>query len=365
MAFVGYPKIELRSRDKFMEGIAKAGLHGQDWVVTEKIDGANVSVWFDADGTHRLARRNGFLEPTESFFRIRDVIPAHIPTLRAVHEAVSAGVGAGSDGTVIFGELFGGWYPPLKGDGAVINRVAYSPRQLFVAFDVAVRRAAPPAEGDEEECEFAGFEFLPFADARAHCVAAGVPFVEPLFVGPYDAALAFSALHRDTPSGVWRLLPHGADSVPEPVEGVQREGHVIRPAAEGRVRGQRAIVKDKSPLFAEEMAPTAAPKKAAGGAPPLFAAGTAAAAAWGRVEAGLTLSRALGVRSKMGAVTPADFAKLTAALADDAIADALKAMRDADEPEPAAADLAKVRQAAVKAGSAVVRANLKNIIDAA
>lgn len=126
------------------------------------------------------------------------------------------------------------------------------------------------------------------------------------------------------------------------------------------MKGQRAIVKDKSPLFSEEQASPKS-KKAA---PPVSAVGTVASA-WRRVEAGLTLSRALGVRSKLGALSDSEFPKLADALADDAIADALVALRDAGEPEPTAAEWAKVRQAAVKVGGAVLRANMKSLFDGA
>lgn len=114
-----------------------------DWVVTEKVHGANFC--FITDGvTVRCAKRKRFLKQGESFFhyehvlnRVQEKIKAAF-FLAGAHHPVTKWV-------MIYGELFGGGYPhpDIKADSSVQlvqTGVYYSPTIDFYAFDIALDR---------------------------------------------------------------------------------------------------------------------------------------------------------------------------------------------------------------------------------
>ena len=191
-----------------------------EWIVTEKIHGANFSVVADGRGT-RFAKRSGELPELEDFYGFRsaglnDTLSAcaHrlLDALRRTDEV---------DSVCVFGELCGGHYPhqevpAVPGALPVQHGVWYSPGLEFVVFDVCVG-----------ELGAAERRFLDFAEARRLALEAGFDFVEVLKQGSLQACLEAPIRFSSRVPGMI-----GLPSLPELGMPNTTEGVVVRMACE-------------------------------------------------------------------------------------------------------------------------------------
>jgi Rnl2 family RNA ligase len=232
-AWTKYPKISERA------GSSSSAADGE-WIVTEKLHGANFSVLVPPDGAIAFASRSGILAPGDNFYGYRSQglhadIGACATALRAL--LLACGEAGDESAVIVYGELCGGCYPHPEvqasaGALPVQKGVWYAPRLVFVGFDVAVcAPGAPP-------------RFLSFARAREVAFAAGLRFAEPMHVG--DLA---SCLHMDV--RFTSRLPAALGLPPLPDSPNYAEGVVVRPSREP-VDGSRRLVKRKIPEFAEK-----------------------------------------------------------------------------------------------------------------
>jgi|SRR5580704_18048064 Rnl2 family RNA ligase len=210
-----------------------------EWVVTEKIHGANFALVSDGVAI-RTAKRKAFLSPGEDFFGHEAVLARLAPAvLRLVERARARD--AGVTRVLVYGERFGGGYPhvdvaPDPSVQPVQTGVWYAPGIAFAAFDVGVVR-----EGDEARA------YLDHDDAAALLAEAGIFHVGPLFRGAYADAAAFPLGFETTIPAALGLPPLGPSN--------KAEGVVIKPARTVTLRDGRAIrpvVKRKIPEFAED-----------------------------------------------------------------------------------------------------------------
>lgn len=225
---------DFTSYEKMPEGLHKLGLDlaatkaldKVDWVVTEKIHGANFSFTLDSD-TLRYAKRKEYLRWTDDFFGFQLVAER----LRRTHPFASA---------TIYGELFGGHYPhpdvaPDPRVQAVQTGLHYSPTIEFCAFDITVASAG----GDRR--------YLDYAQVVADCRECGVLVAEPLLVGKLNQALHFDTRFDSRVPATLGLPP----IVPNLVEGI-----VVKPwrhiEVQGAKGGVRPVFKVKNAEFAEE-----------------------------------------------------------------------------------------------------------------
>ncbi len=234
--FAKYPKMA--------EGLGAgfAGGSGGEWLVTEKVHGANFSVVLargarpGAPPSVAFAKRTGVLDERDDFYSVRSSgLAAELAAAApALWEAAAA---AGRDelvGLQLFGELFGGHYPhadvaAATGLAPVQRGVWYCPELRFLGFDLRVETAA----GERR--------FLDFADAAACCAAARVPFAQPRATGSLAACLEYPI---EFESGVPALF-----GLP-PIAGNFAEGVVVRPAREPKA-SDRGLFKRKIPQFSE------------------------------------------------------------------------------------------------------------------
>ena len=190
MSWSKYPKMAESTQ-------AWASLPPGDWVVTEKIHGANFSVVADAEGGTHFAKRSGPLPADEDFYSFRSagldatLAAAAHRLLEAVRLAAPA-----TRSVCVFGELFGGHYPhpavpPTPGLQPVQRGVWYCPDLRFVAFDVCASVGGGGGGGGEAAAAAAAAErcFLDFAEARRLARRAGFWFAEPLAQGPLERCL--------------------------------------------------------------------------------------------------------------------------------------------------------------------------------
>jgi Rnl2 family RNA ligase len=311
VAFAEYPKIfdaDFIGDDAVLKDAAAAteaaGIP-DEWYVTEKVHGSNLSLWVDtADGSVRVGKRTGFLTSADAkgFFDFDRVVarvrkPA-MDLAEAAQKYVAANMKVDAVGhVVIFGELAGGEYGAVARDirgRRVQAGVQYSPTNIFYAFDVAVA----PKEGG-------ALTFLPtsFVLNDAPTTKSFVPSI--LVAGPLPLAEALK-VDAEFPTRVPGLL-----GLP-PVTGVANfaEGVVLRPVHDASLPdGRRAIVKRKHPMFRE-----------------FQAAGAAGLSAAELVFSMLNRNRVAAVASKRTAAEIADPKALCDLVLSDAMADARAAV---------------------------------------
>lgn len=118
----------------------------EDWVVMEKIHGANFQlIVHPGPGGVQFCRRNATLKEDEVFFKgWQDVMERQELGVKA-RKMYKCACGDDEGYTLhVFGELYGGHYPhpdvkAVKGVTSVQKEVAYTPELRFAAYDVALR----------------------------------------------------------------------------------------------------------------------------------------------------------------------------------------------------------------------------------
>lgn len=131
MEFKKFTKLVNTYDKKTLGEIRTLGFDNCDWVVTEKLDGANFSFWFNGD-KFKVASRNRFVDG--GFFNCQQVIDLYKDAVQATYYSlVSKGEIVGGDTLTIVGELVG---------EGINGRVKYKTPEGFTrgfyAFDLEV-----------------------------------------------------------------------------------------------------------------------------------------------------------------------------------------------------------------------------------
>lgn len=117
MEFSKFTSLEHADKSRVISQVEKLNYTGE-WIVTEKVDGANFSFYYDG-GDIKVASRNQFV--TSSFFSCSEVIEKYEDKVKEVYNRFKMPI-------KITGELYG------KG---IQNRIEYGGKD-FVAFDLEV-----------------------------------------------------------------------------------------------------------------------------------------------------------------------------------------------------------------------------------
>ena len=122
--FTKFPSLENTYRQKEIDKIIMMDIKDQ-WVVTEKVHGANFSFWVYKDQetkniSIKCAKRSGWIEEDEKFFNYKSILEKYRPMLEKLRGDVL-------DDFVIYGEIYG---------GNIQSGMCYSLEQDFVAFDM-------------------------------------------------------------------------------------------------------------------------------------------------------------------------------------------------------------------------------------
>lgn len=195
-----------------------------EFVVTEKVDGANFCMLVPADAEQPLEfyTRNLRLGPADSFmgFRSNERLVQRFESLAAIVRDSKHKSG------LVYGELFGGFHTKIKAEGGgpsrkpIQKRVEYSSDHHFLAFDFR-------AEGSA---------FLGWTD---FCELIPEPFrVSALCVGPLHECLSWCVHHLDFRTQFGDDHPAAARTV---------EGFVLRHADRSDVK-----FKFRTPTFVDE-----------------------------------------------------------------------------------------------------------------
>ena len=270
--FKPYHSIENSSRERSVYAIRRHGAVNQEWVVTEKIHGANYSFWTNGVDV-KVARRRGWISDDEKFYAHSSVREKYEKHVLAMHNKFCKK----GDILTVTGELYGGT--------VMQNSINYGGELNFAAFDIFVNNKKRNYDVFKKWTE-----------------AMGIPRVPELAILPsLDEALHYSPAVVSSLSEAEHLA----------------EGIVIKPVAPYRLpAGNYAILKIKNPEYSE----TATAEKPAKSKPAkskqvseenqsLLAALTAE----------ITETRLTSVRSKTGEVTEANFKKIQGSFIQDAV----------------------------------------------
>ena len=250
MKHIKYHSLINSYREKEMDAIQvlNAQQEDDDWLVTEKVHGANFSIHISVpEREMRFASRNQFVD--ESFFNARKMTDNLKTSFLALAENVFK-EHPDAKRIALFGELF----------GQGLNKgVSYPAGRHFAMFDIVVEthesEQLQKQLTDEGKTETDSFlRYLDYDDMVRHANLAGVPTVPELFRGPMAEALSFNPHVRS-------LVGERTDSEFVSPEENWAEGVAIRPnKAFFDHYGHRVSIKNKSEKFKEKEKKTRARK---------------------------------------------------------------------------------------------------------
>lgn len=302
--FIKYPDIENSYRQEFVDKIKEMGYGNIDYVVTEKIHGANSQVTYDVNtGKFFYGKRSGFLEEGEQFYNLRAVVSKYEKNIADIAQQLKhdlGRIGQRLESVTVFGEICGGSYPHtdvVKDQNAskVQKGVFYSPKNVWRAFDIAYTVAGA-------ECSF----FLSYNKFSLYCYMGGdIPSVPEIArTSSLDEALAIA---NDQESQVYKFynLPKLDNNI--------MEGVVIRPYNIDTWFGMsRLVLKNKNEHFKEKAAakddiPKEIPEQVKNCIEEL--------------SQYINVNRAHNVISHIGEVTPKDIGRVIKEMSQDVLAD--------------------------------------------
>ncbi len=235
--FKSYPKIpESWDNLKLTEQDHRL-LKKTEWVVTEKIHGANFCILANDEQSH-FAKRKAILPEEENFFGYHNLRTTLAEQANLLFNEVLQ-VYQDTIAVAIYGELFGGAYPhpevaPVAQVQAIQTGVFYSPNIHFWVFDL-LRITDTSAY------------YLGFDELVTFCDQVQMPMIPALFRGTYQEAQNHPIKFTSTISGSL-LLPE--------LENNWAEGVVIKPAEPillDTAKGwMRPVIKKKTALFSED-----------------------------------------------------------------------------------------------------------------
>lgn len=301
--FKKYSSIENAITRDFMERVVAEMPADLEWVVQEKVHGANTS--FLCDGCDvRFAKRTSVLADDEKFYDFQSLVDEYRPKVLSLFNRIHESH-PGVDSISVFGEMFGGRYahesvPAKKGTILIQKGVNYTPAHEFYGFDIYL------FESD-------GGRYLSVDEVNDLFESEGFFYARTLMRGSLAECLKYPNAFQSMISQ-WLGLPDIDDNI--------CEGVVIRPVDPQYLRnGSRVLIKSKNARFAE--------KKSVKKRNKLFAEpvpySDALQALLPEVEAYVNENRLNNVISHIGEVTfPKDFGKVMGLFAKDILDDFLK-----------------------------------------
>ncbi|MDR1594439.1 MAG: RNA ligase, Rnl2 family [Prevotellaceae bacterium] len=234
ISFKKYNSIENVFDKEFVDNIKLEGFDSVQFVVQEKVHGANFCFVTDGE-TVSVGKRNGFVEADESFYGHEELLVRYNEKIINLFKRVKEKYPDILTITV-FGEMFGGKYmhPDIKNDSRIIciqKGVNYCPNHEFYAFDLYVTTADSG-------------RFLTVDEINTFFEDAQFFYAKTLFKGTIDECLQYPNAFQSHISE-WLGLP--------PIEDNICEGIVIRPSEPIYFHnGARVLLKSKNSRFAEK-----------------------------------------------------------------------------------------------------------------
>jgi Rnl2 family RNA ligase len=232
MKHIQYSSIENTYREQFLDLIKEDGKDGGEWVVTEKVHGGQLSIYYDGSEI-KASTRTAFLTDDIDFFNWQKVLADNQDKVKKLYEILKTknkDIGE----IIVYGELFGGSYPhpevpKVKTAKRLQKGVHYHPDNLFYVFDIRV-------DG----------RYLNVDECNELFEKVGLFYARTIFRGTMAECLKHP---NQFPSRIsqWLGLP--------PIEDNVAEGIVIKPVEPDFVAiGERVILKSKNEKFEERKA---------------------------------------------------------------------------------------------------------------
>lgn len=239
--FTSYEKIAETPEQWQLDEAGFRQLEKTQWVVTEKIHGANFC--FISNGRElSCANRKNILGPQDNFFQYQSVARQLQERIFKLFQRVQQRYSTASM-IFLYGELFGGGYPhpQVVANPAfqpIQTGIFYTPEIAFCAFDLALSNKA---RGEERI-------YLDYAEAIELFKEVDLLYARPLLIGSFQEALNY-------PLGFQSTLPALLGLPALPTDN-RAEGIVIKPYYTIVVSSKkgllRPILKKKIPEFAED-----------------------------------------------------------------------------------------------------------------
>ena len=303
LEFKKYNSIENSFSREFMERVAAEMPADLEYVVQEKVHGANTSFLCDGESV-RFAKRTSLLEKDEKFYDYPELLERYRDRVVALAKEVMNRY-AGTRSVNIFGEMFGGTYPhkdvqPNLKATAIQKGVFYTPEHEFYGFDIFL-------VGNE------GGRYLPVDEVNGLFEKHGFFYARTLFKGTLSECLRHPNAFQSK-IAEWLGLPAIDDNI--------CEGIVIRPVVPMYLRnGSRVLIKSKNERFAEKKGVRKRVKQFAEPVPYSEALKVLVT----EVEVYVTEQRLANVVSHIGEVhVPKDFGKIMGLFSKDVLDDFLK-----------------------------------------
>lgn len=237
MDFQAYEKMPTSLKKLNLNEQQFAQLHKVDWVVTEKVHGANFSFVYE-NRMLGFAKRKAGLDWNDDFFGFQLVAQQLEDKLLSLFEAINLDF-PGQKYT-LYGELFGGAYPhpevaAIPNLNAIQTGVYYSPDIQFCAFDIAIETA---------EYRY----YMDYETAVSYLEKAGIFYAKILYQGSLTTCLEFDIAFDSLLPNLLGLPPLASNLV----EGVVLKPlHNLVPPSDATYF--RPTLKLKNEAFAEEL----------------------------------------------------------------------------------------------------------------
>ncbi|MDI9312363.1 MAG: RNA ligase family protein [Limnohabitans sp.] len=295
MEFRKYNSIENTYQKTVLEQIIKHEFEKNEYVVQEKVHGANFA--FYTNGIQvKIAKRSDFIEENDTFYNAQKVAEKYHTKVKSLFYEVKE-LFPNVQFITVFGELFGGHYnhpevPTVQGAIKVQKGIDYSPENDFYAFDIKVDNS----------------HYMNVELANKLFEKTGFFYAKTLFKGSLTDCLKYP---NDFNSLIpeWLGLPALETNI---VEGV-----IIRPVETLFFgNGSRVLLKNKNERWAER-GKNDKPKREHQEVefPP------EAQSVWSKIKDYVTVNRLYNVLSKEGEFHPKIFGKLTGWMSQDVVTD--------------------------------------------
>ena len=234
--FKKYNSIENTFDKDFMERIMIEECDKQEFVVQEKVHGANACLITDGK-TVSFGKRTGLVEADEKFYDYEELLERYEQKVISLFSIVND-LFPNIKTMTVFGEMFGGKYPhpEVKNNPKTMliqKGVHYCPNHEFYAFDLYITN-------DETA------RFLTVDESNDFFIRGGFFYAKTLFRGTFKECIQYP---NDLQSKIseWLGLP--------PIDDNICEGVVIRPVVATYLHnGARVLLKSKNARFAEKKA---------------------------------------------------------------------------------------------------------------
>lgn len=234
MKFKKYNSIENTYDKEYLDRVVSENPEECEYVVQEKVHGANSCFIVDGDGV-LFAKRTGVVEEGEAFYGYESVLMKYKDEVVKIAQQLRESYPATTK-VFIYGELFGGSYPHKD----VVNNpkiksvqkgVFYYNDVDFYSFDIYIFEKESGA-------------FLPVHECECIFSVHGMMYARALFRGSLDECLSYpNAFQTTIPD--YLCLPRIEDNI--------CEGVVIRPEVPWYLsNGSRVLLKNKNEKFAEK-----------------------------------------------------------------------------------------------------------------